>query len=347
MTFVNAVTIDTPPFKYSTDEIRAAAAQWLQANSDQRALFDRLSGSAQIDNRAFALPIQQLLGLSGASERARVFDQVGTSLLESVMGSALQELKLTPADVGAVVFTSCSVPAIPSIDVKAIASLGMSPSVIRMPLFQHGCAGGAIGLSLAHQMRPIDGVTLLGSVELCSLIYQGEDLTGGNLVGSALFGDGAACAVLSNRPGPLEILARESYLIPGTYHLMGYDIHDNGTHLKLDREVPQCLSREAPGFIRNFLAAREMSPSDIKWWIFHPGGSKILSSLESSLELSREQTRWGWNVLRENGNMSSASVLFAISNFLSERPYQPGDKALMLGVGPGLTLEAMLFDCKE
>jgi alkylresorcinol/alkylpyrone synthase len=83
----------------------------------------------------------------------------------------------------------------------------------------------------------------------------------------------------------------------------------------------------------------------VAWWIFHPGGAKILNTLENSLKLSREQCRWGWDALREHGNMSSASVLFALASFLDERPYKPGDKVFMLGVGPGLMLQCNLFEC--
>jgi alkylresorcinol/alkylpyrone synthase len=128
---------------------------------------------------------------------------------------------------------------------------------------------------------------------------------------------------------------------------MGYDIRDDGTHLRLDREVPHCLARCAPDFVRSFLDEQHLSTDDVGWWIFHPGGAKILHALESSFNLTRDRTRWGWDVLKENGNMSSASVLFALAAFIRDAPFRTGDKALMLGVGPGLTLEAILFGCQE
>jgi len=122
-------------------------------------------------------------------------------------------------------------------------------------------------------------------------------------------------------------------------------VFDDGTHLRLDREIPQALIRSAPEFIGRFLTAQGRTVGDVPWWLFHPGGVKILNKLEEVCHLSRDQTRWGWESLRENGNMSSASVLFALQRFLRDRVYAPGDTVMMLGIGPGLTLQANLFEC--
>jgi alkylresorcinol/alkylpyrone synthase len=126
---------------------------------------------------------------------------------------------------------------------------------------------------------------------------------------------------------------------------MGYDLMDDGAHLRLDREIPQALLSATPTFVESFLREHGLSPDDVQWWLFHPGGAKILSSLEETFSLKRHQAKWAWDTLRENGNMSSASILFALHSFMQERPYKPGDKVIMLGVGPGLTLQLNLFDC--
>jgi alkylresorcinol/alkylpyrone synthase len=188
-------------------------------------------------------------------------------------------------------------------------------------------------------------VTFLASVELCSLVYQGADLQAGNIVGSAIFGDGAACVVISPDRGSLRIVDSQSFLIPNTSDLMGYDIFDDGTHLRLDREIPQALLSAAPRAIDEFLDNVGLSSSDVRWWLFHPGGAKILSSLEETLSVSRAQTRWSWESLRDHGNMSSASILFALKGFLDDKEFSSGDRMVMLGVGPGLTLQLNLFEC--
>jgi alkylresorcinol/alkylpyrone synthase len=345
MPFIHAVSTDLPPYRYSTDYITEKAGTWLASNPQEQALFERLAASTKIENRNFALPIEALLALRGSAERAAIFSEIGTSLLTSVIQKGLAAAHIPASDVGALVSTSCSIPAIPAIDTRVIGPLGISPSVFRLPIFQYGCAGGAIGLALAQQLTETAGPTILASVELCSLVYQGEDFRAGNIVGSAIFGDGAACVVVSRDPGPLKIALCRSFLIPDTHGLMGYDIHDDGTHLRLDKEIPQALLRAAPSVINEFLAAADLSVNDIDWWLFHPGGVKILSSLEEAFGISRDRSRWSWDSLRDYGNMSSASILFALEGFMREKQYEPGDKVIMLGVGPGLTLQVNLLEC--
>jgi alkylresorcinol/alkylpyrone synthase len=241
--------------------------------------------------------------------------------------------------------TSCSVPTIPSLDARVFPEIGLAPTTFRLPIFQYGCAGGAIGLALGGDITVTHGTTLVVAIELCSLLYQGEDVTPGNIVGSTIFGDGAACVVLSPSKGTLRICASQSLLIPNTYALMGYDILDDGAHLHLDREIPQTLLREAPDVIESFLCRHNLSIADVKWWLFHPGGAKILQGLEDTIGLRPEQTRWSWGSLKDYGNMSSASILFALDAFIKDRTYKRGDKLLMLGIGPGLTLQLNLLEC--
>lgn len=345
MTFVNAVVTEKAPYRYSTEEITRAAGQWLVDSPAERALFERLASSTRIERRAFAVPLNELISLQGSRERAKIFNEVGAEMLARVIQGGLDACNLQPRDVRTLLMTSCSVPSIPSVDTQAIAKVGLSPTVLRVPIFQYGCAGGAIGLSLARGLSKRDEPVILTSVELCSLVHQPNDQQGGTLVGAAIFGDGAAAAVLSERPGPLELIGCQSFLIPGTGNLMGYDIHDDGAHLHLDREIPQALLQAAPRLISEFLGALDLRCDDIAWWIFHPGGAKILSSLEETFKLARDQTKWSWDSLRDNGNMSSASILFALKSFIDERPYSSNDLMVMLGVGPGLTLQVNLFRC--
>lgn len=345
MSFVHSVVTALPPHRYSTKQIVEKASGWLENSPQERELFQRLASSTKIDFRNFALPIDELLALNGAAGRAQIFKEVGSSLLREVIVDALQTSDVRPDQVSALLTTSCSVPTIPAIDAHLVSELGLSESVLRLPVYQYGCAGGAIGMSLAQKLSVTSGVTLLASVELCSLVYQGGDLQAGNIVGSAIFGDGAACVVVSPDEGPLKIIDTRSFLIPESSTLMGYDIHDDGTHLRLDREIPQAVLQAAPKAIGDFLKRSSLSPDDISWWLFHPGGAKILSSLEETLSVDRNRSRWSWESLRDHGNMSSASILYALRNFMSDREWKTGEKMVMLGIGPGLTLQMNLFEC--
>ena len=128
---------------------------------------------------------------------------------------------------------------------------------------------------------------------------------------------------------------------------MGYELFDDGFHLRLDRELPQKLMGAVPERVAQFLKQYNLTTKDIAHWLFHPGGIKILDYLENGFNLKPVQCHWARDVLSQNGNMSSATVLYVLKAFLDSRSARSGDKALMLGVGPGLTVELILFEWIE
>lgn len=344
MVAVGKVATALPQFCCSTDQIIQVARTWLLNAGQDPQLFERLTKNSGIQNRYFALPVSDLVKLNGAEERAEIFQTEGSKLLESAISQALAEASLSAKDVATLIFVSCSVPTIPSLDAHVLPGLGFSAAVNRIPVYQHGCLGGAFGLSLASRLVA-EGPVVVASVELCSLIYHASDLRSDNVVGAALFGDGAAAVVLSEEPKGLSIRASRSHLISNSTQLMGYDVKDAGAHLRLDREIPNCIAAELPSAVENFLADQGLSSKEIGWWLVHPGGAKILRTVESFFELKPEQMQWSWEVLKQFGNMSSASLLFALKLFQVSEVSKTGQKALMVGIGPGLTIQMILFDC--
>lgn len=333
-----------PEFVYEKEDILAVSAEWLRDVPHERELFDRFISSSQIIRRHFAIPLEMITQLNGAEFRAETFKTEGRKLLSGVVSKLLEKSSRSAQDIDHLLFTSCSSPTIPAIDVGMIDDLHFSGGVNRVPIYQHGCAGGIIGLALANRLIREGECAVLSSVELCSLIYQAEDLSGGNLVGSAIFGDGAAAIYLADQGEGLKFISSQSHLIPKSAHLMGYDVRDNGSHLRLDRSLPQALALNAPPFLRNVLQTIGKSPEDIDWWLFHPGGVKILSALEETFSIRRAKSRWAWEVLERYGNMSSASILYVLESFMDSQTAQPGDLVCMLGVGPGLTIETILLE---
>lgn len=275
--------------------------------------------------------------------RAEIFCREGTKIAQQAVSKAMAARSLTPGAFENLIFSSCTAPIVPSIDCSIVNSLGFSPNITRVPTYQHGCAGGAFGLNLAGRIASSGGSSLVVAAELCSLGFQAKDLSPGSLVGAVLFADGAGCVVVEPEGPGLHYVDTLSILIPETQHLMGYDIHDDGAHLRLDRELPSALCRTTKEALPKFLAKNGLKVADVGCWLFHPGGAKILDFLESELELDRSRSRWAWDVLSSYGNMSSASVLFVLSEFLNSGSAKPGDYALMLGVGPGITVQLLLF----
>jgi alkylresorcinol/alkylpyrone synthase len=342
MVCLTHISTAKPELFYTAAEILAATANWMKDAPDERALFERFISSSKIAGRHFCMPIDEILRLRTQSDRAAHFIEKGTQLSCLAVDKVLSEAKLQAAEISSLIFSSCSVPTIPSIDASVVNKTGLLPTVRRVPVYQHGCAGGAFGLGLGCELTGCRGPTLVLATELCSLVFHGEDLTGGSLVGSALFADGAACALLQPSGAGLQFITSQSFLIPNSEMLMGYDLKDDGAHLRLLRELPMVLSEYAPRLTEEFLARQGLLPADVAAWLFHPGGVRILDNLETALKLKREKTYWAWDVLEHHGNMSSATILYVIESYLKEQR-RAGEAVVVLGIGPGLTIELLLF----
>ena len=341
MVVLDRIATALPQNGYTREQLAVSAEQWLGGDKRALELYNRLAASANVEKRFFAVNIAKLLTLSGLAERSKIFSEVGLELAGEVCDRLFAE---SPAkEIATLVSSSCSVPIIPALDAQLIHRQGFSPGVHRIPIFQQGCAGGVAGLALGRKLVAPNKPVMVLSVELSSLVFQFGNRSGANLVGSAIFGDGAAAAVLREGDRGWVIEAAGSYLIPESTNLMGYDLMDDGLHLRLSRELPQAVATHLPKVIEQFLAEQDLKTTDIPFWLFHPGGVKVLRSLEQAINLKTEQTRWAWEVLKSVGNMSSATILFVIDRFLKSGEYRNGDRALIVGIGPGLTLEAILM----
>lgn len=347
MPSIRSVGISLPGFRYSIDDVRGFGSQWLIDRPELYELFIRFLQSSRTTSRYFCLPPDELLELGGMRQRTALFEERAPALGQLAIHEALSLAGAVPSDVGSLVFTSCSCPSIPAIDALMLEGVGLSRTTSRVPVYQHGCAGGVVGLEIGSKLCADGRYVLVSSVELCSLVFQRANPTPAQLVGAAIFADGAASAVIGPEDDGLVIRGIESYLVPDSRHLMGYDLLDDGFHLRLDRELPKALAAVAPERVSQFLAEHNLTSEDISYWLFHPGGVKILDFLEATFHLRPEQARWSRETLTNVGNMSSATILFVLKAFLDSQVVKAGEKVLMLGVGPGLTIELILFEWVE
>lgn len=347
MSGIESVGMAVPGPGLGVAEIASTLTQWLADDTASCELAQRLARSVGAETRYFALSPPEILHLEGLAERARLFEELAPPLGSKAAEEALRAAGCPPEEVATLIFTSCSVPTIPAVDAQIIERAGLRHSTFRVPLFQQGCAGGMVGLSLAGALAEQRGPVLLCSVELCSLVFQRGDRRTSQLVGAALFGDGAAAALVTPGGGRLKIHAARSELLPGTRQLMGYDLFDDGFHLRLDRELPQCLVRDVPRIVDEFLSEHGTSREALRFWLVHPGGPKILDALSAALGLGAADLRWSREMLRRYGNLSSASVLMTTKLFLDSGEAERGTKGLLLGVGPGLTLELLLLEVRK
>jgi alkylresorcinol/alkylpyrone synthase len=224
--------------------------------------------------------------------------------------------------------------------------MGFRRDVRRMPFTELGCAAGAMALGRAEEFiraNPGKNVLLI-SVELPSLTFQRKDLSQANLISCILFGDGAAAAIVTGEPAPgPQILASETYTFPDSLDAMGFDLGDSGFHIVLSKNVPGMIREKIGGLVDGFLARHGLARRSIAAWILHPGGQKLLGSIEDELGLCRSDTQCSWDVLGEYGNLSSATILFILNRWLETRPMKPGDYGLVAAFGPGFSAELLLL----
>jgi alkylresorcinol/alkylpyrone synthase len=224
--------------------------------------------------------------------------------------------------------------------------MAFRPNVRRLPITELGCAAGAAALTRAWEyVRAYpDATVLIVAVELPSLTFQRRDFSQANLISTVLFGDGAAAAVVTGRPGTgPAILDSESYLFPQSIDAMGFELQDDGLHIVLSKEVPQLIRDRIGGLTDGLLARHELTRKDIGAYVLHPGGQKLLSFMQEELGLCRCQVEPSWDVLRNYGNLSSASVLFVLREWMTKHAPAAGTRGLLAAFGPGFSAEMLLL----
>ena len=343
--YVHSVATAAAPHRYEQDALIAAFLDTWSTQHHNLRRVEQLHRAVRVGGRNLALPMEAYTGLTfGAANDA--FIRVGTDIGAEAVAAALSAAGLHPRDVDAIWFTTVTGVAAPSIDARLCNRLGFRSDVKRVPMFGLGCVAGAAGLSrVADYLRGWpDHVAVLLSVELCSLTLQRADLSIPNLIASGLFGDGAAAVVASGRPadGP-RVIATQSRFYPETERVMGWDVGDTGFRIVLSAEVPALVTRHIKDDVDAFLAPHGLTRDDIRSWVCHPGGPKVLEAVETSLGLPADALGLTWRSLEEVGNLSSASVLHVLRDTLAQRRPAPGTYGLMIAMGPGFCSEFVLL----
>jgi alkylresorcinol/alkylpyrone synthase len=350
-----------PPHRYPQAQITEAFARSMLGGAVDLAVVERLHRNAGVEHRSLALPLEQYAELADFGASNDAFIEVGVQLGARAVVDALKAVDLTPQDVDLVISATVTGLAVPTLEARVAALIGMRPDVVRMPLVGLGCVAGAAGVARLHDylVGHPDKVAVLLTVELCSLTLQRDDTSMANLVGSGLFGDGAAAVVAvgadrtrglaSDDPVPTQpdVLASRSRLYPDSERTMGWDVGASGLKIVLDSNVPRMVTTYVGGDVRAFLADHGLDQRDIEWYVAHPGGPKVLEAMQETLGVPREALQVTWDSLAQIGNLSSASVLHVLADTLAQRPPRPGSYGLMLAMGPGFCSELVLLRAPE
>jgi alkylresorcinol/alkylpyrone synthase len=306
--------------------------------------FDRIAAvffTAGIMERRTCQPFPWYLGNHDWTARTAAYEAGALPLFIESAAKALERAGLTARDVDAVVTVSSTGIATPSLEARAMAELGFRADVIRVPVFGLGCAGGAAGLALGAELaaaRP-GRVVLVVAVELCSLAVRRDLATKGNMVALALFGDGAAAVVLRNGPGGLiRITDAAHHTWPDTLHIMGWRVDSMGFGVIFDQSIPTFARDHLAGALDGILGAQGLERTDLTRYVCHPGGRKVLESIEMAMDLPPMSLDHEREVLRSYGNMSGPTVLFVLERVLAAKT---PERALLSALGPGFSISTV------
>jgi alkylresorcinol/alkylpyrone synthase len=345
---VSAVGRALPPTYLDQEQILDALRALWAARHFNVARLDDLHRAVRVKGRHLALPLDRYAALDSFAKQNDAWIEVAQDLGARAVEEALRAAGVEAREVDHFLTVTVTGVATPSLDARIAPRLGMRADVKRLPIFGLGCLAGAAGLSRARDLLAgdPDGVAVLLSVELCSLTLQRQDLSVTNVIASGLFGDGAAAAVLvggRRAPRGPRILATRSVLYPDTERVMGWDVVDSGFKVVLSADVPQVIRARLGGDVRRFLADHGLDLARIRHFVAHTGGPKVIEAVEASLELRPGALERSWRSLEEVGNLSSASVLFVLAEFLESGDARPGDLGLLVAMGPGFCSELVLL----
>jgi len=338
-----------PAFSASQEEVKARLRQVFDLPTRRLDAAMELFDHAAVERRYSVEPVDRLgipRPIGDIQERYR---EHAFGLGRKVAREALARAGVTGRDIDLIVTTSCTGIMIPSLDAYLVDDLGLRPDIRRLPITELGCAGGAAALSRARDfLVGFPGArALVIAVELPSLSMQRADLTPANLVATAIYGDGAAAAVLAGADvagsGGVSILETLSHIWPRSTYALGFDLKDDGFHSVLSKDVPALLKSEIKRLVGELAARHGLAPDQLSSFVLHPGGRKILGFVAEELGLSRADTQPSWDVLRDYGNQSSASVMFVLQEWLTRRRPPAGSHGVLAAFGPGLTSEMMLL----
>jgi alkylresorcinol/alkylpyrone synthase len=262
---------------------------------------------------------------------------------------AVDSLGLDPAKIGTVLSSSLYSLGLPTIAHRIVDHYEMDPTTDKYHITGVACASAVPLMRMAagtlHQ-HPGRDCLIVGAESMSSILTRAtaEDPRA-KTVGSSIFGDGCAAAVLSADPGangPM-ILATQVHQIGGTLDAVSLALSEQDTYLHLVRELPDLAGAGLPGVAEKFLRQHHVEHTEIDHWMVHPGGRRIIENIQSALELSNEQTATSWDALANHGNVGTPSIFYVLKDTIERYRPQPGERGLAVTIGPGVTVGLMLL----
>ena len=344
---ITSVAKQLPKHVRDTKEIIPFVKEWMkdQDTRFQRKVIKMFEG-AGVQRRYSIMSPEEVFSNTSFEEKNNIYIKEVIKLSEQSLKKSLKKACLQPIDIDYIVTVSCTGIMIPSVDAYLINRLQMRQDIVRLPVTEMGCVAGISGIIYAKNFlksNPNKRAAVV-SVEAPTATFQMEDYSMANIVSAAIFGDGAASVILSSHDedmGP-KILNEAMYHFYDSIDIMGFKLVNSGLQMILDKKVPETISNHFNKIIHPFLDSNNLKIEDINHLIFHPGGKKIVQTVENlfnKLDKNIDDTK---EVLKLYGNMSSATVLYVLERFMN-RGIKRGENGLMLSFGPGFSAQRVLL----
>lgn len=348
MAYIHSLARALPDFSIQQSQIQEFAKTiFAGSNLDLNRLLPVFK-NASIENRPVLKDIEWYSKSKSFKEKNQEFLENSLNLGKLACERAIFKANLKPKDIDGFIVVTSSGFVTPTLDARLIDSLDLRENILRMPLTGLGCAGGAYGLARALELcklYPEKNILLL-AVETCTLTFRPDDKRKANLIALSLFSDGAAALVFNSKPkaNSIQLLGSQSFKWKDSLNVMGWDVEQDGLQVIFDKSIPSLIHKNYPEIFSNFLVNNKLKNSDIKHFLYHPGGKKVLEAFQNALKIEDEKLIYSSSILRKYGNMSSPTVLFVIDEFIESQNFQSGDKGIIGAMGPGFTSESVLFE---
>jgi alkylresorcinol/alkylpyrone synthase len=340
-----------PPLRHSAAEVELAFLEWLAGQDrDLRVRAQRILRNGGVDGRHSFLPLREIFAPRSLESAMTQYRAHAVELGTRALSEGLAKAGVAPGDVDILITTSCTGYMIPSADAYMAERLGMRSDLLRVPITEMGCAAGASALMYAAQMLrgTDDAVAAIVNIEFPTNTMRIADFSLENIVATALFSDGVGCTVLHSGEGPACATIRDwrTHQVERTTHILGYELTDAGFRMNLDESLPEIIGAHFGRATESLLAPHGLTLADIRHFVIHPGGVRILDRLQELLAPHGGSVERSRETMRRYGNMSSSTVTFILDSLLSavRQGQSAQGPALLASFGPGFGAHQLLLD---
>lgn len=348
-----SVSVAELPFKTRQSDLKDFSREMFSSDYPDIEKILEAFDNAEIDFRNLAVPLDYFKQKKSFRERNELYAELAVKYSVETTDECLEKASAGKDELTDMIFVSSTGISTPSIDALIINQMRLNPYINRIPVWGLGCAGGVSGIAKASAIASAnpDALVLVIAAELCSLTFIREDISKSNLIATGLFSDGIASVLIAGdnvksvSEREINIKGSQSRLYYDSLDVMGWEVMNSGFKVVFSKDIPSIVENSVRPDLEKFLVRNKLELSDIKNFIVHPGGKKVIEAYINALGLNSGQFSNTKKILRNYGNMSSATVLYVLNEF-TETGTENGF-GLMMSLGPGFSSEMVLLDIQN